>query len=305
MAPGPPAAGGGAVRVQPEPAPGASVLPSDKGVDRERDWLRRSLGVRYDTAAAFVSRVLSESPGLHGGPRSSAGDALTDLAAVRLYLSGSTPAIDAAIRSATAGAHVPLARCAGSGLRRLPSYRGGAVLRANLSAAERSWYREGTLVTEHSFLTALSAIRRDLPGNTDVLLWSLTARRTALVAPELPDRLLFAPGTRFKVLRAVGGDRPAVMMREVAAAELDERGRLREERVPLDEIALTGLDQLHTFWHKAEDGTGATPGDPLPEEAADAFCTAPGLLQTRPGAPGGPRRPAPSTGTPPQQGGKL
>ncbi|MCA1217013.1 hypothetical protein [Streptomyces sp. 8L] len=294
---------GGPVRVQPEPAPGADVLPPANGVDRERDWLRRNLGAPYDTAAAFVSRVLSEAPGLHSGPRRPVGDALTDLAAVRLYLTGSTAAMDAAIRAATTGPHVPLARCVASGLRRLPSHRGGAVLRAALSPAERAWYREGSVVVERSFLAALSALRPALPGDTDILLWSLTARRTALVVPELPDRLLFTPGTRFKVLRAVGGDRPAVLMREMAASELDDEGQPREERAPLDEIALTGLDQLHALWQRAEDpaGDGAV-GDPLPPEHVNSFRAAPGLFQPPPGVP-----PVPAAtshpGTTPERGG--
>ncbi|CAM5608185.1 putative protein OS=Streptomyces griseorubiginosus OX=67304 GN=AQJ54_40410 PE=4 SV=1 [Streptomyces griseorubiginosus] len=294
------------VRVQPQPAPAADVLPPAKGVERERDWLRRNLGARYDTAAALVSRVLSEAPGLHGGPRSSVGASLTDLAAVRLYLTGSTTAIDAAIRSGATGPHVPLARCVASGLRRLPSHRGGAIVRAALTPAERAWYRENMVVVERSFLAALSSIRPRLPGDTDIVLWSLTARRTALVVPELPDRLLFAPGTRFKVLRTIGGDRPAVLMREMAAAELDERGQPHEERVPLDEIALTGLDHLHALWQKAEDATDEDAmGDPLPPEHADAFRAAPGLLQRPPGDPGDPGAPTPARdpGTTPQQGG--
>ena len=292
----PPLAGGGpgTVRVQPEPSAAAGVVPSSKGVGKERDWVRRSLGGRYDTAAALVARVLSQSPGLAGGPRGSAGEALTDLAAMRLYLSGSTPDIDDAIRSATAGPHVPLARCATAGMRRLPSYRGGAVLRATLSDAERAWYEEGKPVVEHSFLSALSSIRRGLRGNTDMLFWSLTARRTGLLVPEVPDRLVFTPGTRFKVLRVVEGDRPAVLLRELAAPEVDEAGNLREERVPLDEIALTGLDQLHAFLKQAESDPEIPANDPLPDEYADAFCSAPGLLQSRPGRTAGSRPPAAS-----------
>lgn len=293
--------GAGAPRVQPAPAPAADVVPPEKGIDRERDWVRRSLGARYDTAAAFVTRLLSESPGLHGGPRSSASDALTDLAAARLYLSGATSAIDAAIRAATTGPHVPLSRCAAGGLRRLPSYRGGALLRATLSAAERAWYREGTAFTERSFLSALSAVRRGLAGNTDVLIWSLTARRTALVLPEIPDRVVFAPGTGFKVLRTVDGDRPAIMLRELSASEADEQGRVGEGRVPLDEIALAGLEQIHEFWKQAGDDPERT-GDPLPDEHAAAFRAAPGLLQTPPNTPGGPRQPGSSAGTLPQKG---
>ncbi|MCX4428690.1 hypothetical protein [Streptomyces mirabilis] len=293
--------GGDTPRVQPSPAPAADVVPPEKGIDRERDWVRRSLGARYDTAAAFVTRLLSESPGLHGGPRNSASDALTDLAAVRLYLSGATPAIDAAIRAAATGPHVPLSRCAATGLRRLPSYRGGALLRATLSAAERAWYRESMAFTERSFLSALSAIRRDLTGNTDILIWSLTARRTALVLPEIADRVVFPPGTGFKVLRTVDGDRPAIMLRELSMPEVDEQGRIGEGRVPLDEIALAGLEQIHAFWKQAGDDPERT-GDPLPDAYAEAFRAAPGLLQTPPRTPDGPRQPESSAGTLPQKG---
>ncbi|MCZ1007837.1 hypothetical protein O1L68_14995 [Streptomyces lydicus] len=284
----------------PNPRPPPSCC-RPKGVDRN------ATGCAAASASATTPRRpwspgCSQSPGLAGGPRGSTADALTDLAAIRLYLSGSTPDIDAAIRSAVAGPHVPLARCATAGMRRLPSYRGGAILRATLSDAERAWYEEGRLVTEHSFLAALSALRRGLPGNTDVLFWSMTARRTGLLAPEIPDRLLFTPGTRFKVLRSVDGDRPAVLLRELAASEVDEAGNLREERVPLDEIALKGLDQLHALWKQAEQDTEVPAGDPLPDEHADAFRSAPGLLQSQPDRPAGPRPPAASNGPRPQKG---
>jgi hypothetical protein len=92
-------------------------------------------------------------------------------------------------------------------------------------------------------------------------------------------------------------------MREMAAAELDEQGQPREERVPLDEIALTGLDHLHALWLKAEDTSDEEAmGDPLPPEHADAFRAAPGLLQPPPGDPGTPT-PALGPGTTSQQGG--
>jgi hypothetical protein len=269
------------------------VVPPEKGLERERGWLRRSLGERFDTAAGFAQRVLSESPGLHTGPRNSASDALTDLAAVRLYLTGATASIDAAIRAGTAGPHVPLARCAAGGLRRLPSYRGPATLRATLSPAEYAWYREGRVVREHSFLAALSGVRRGLPGNTDVLVWSLTARRTSMLVPDIPDRVLFAPGTGFKVLSSVDGARPVVMLRELSASEFDQHGRVDDARVPLDEIALAGLQQISTLWQQAEDDADSQAGDPLPEEHADAFGAPPGLLQNPAARPRQPMSSAP------------
>jgi hypothetical protein len=280
-------------QAQPEPTAAASVVPPEKGLERERGWLRRSLGERFDTAAGFAQRVLSESPGLHTGPRNSASDALTDLAAVRLYLTGATASIDAAIRAGAAGPHVPLARCAAGGLRRLPSYRGPATLRATLSPAEYAWYREGRVVREHSFLAALSGVRRGLPGNTDVLVWSLTARRTSMLVPDIPDRVLFAPGTGFKVLSSVDGARPVVMLRELSAAEFDQHGRVDDARVPLDEIALAGLQQISTLWQQAEDDADSQAGDPLPEEHADAFGAPPGLLQNPAARPRQPMSSAP------------
>jgi hypothetical protein len=276
------------------------VTPSERGLDRELAWLRRSIGERYDTAAAFVSRVLSESPGLHSGSRASANDALTELAAVRLYLSGASTAIDAAIRAGSTGPHVPLARCAAAGLRRLPSYRGVAVLRTWLDDAQLAWYHEGRVVTERSFLAALSAVRPGLPGDTDILVWSLTARRTALVIPEVPDRVLFGPGTRFKVLRAHAGDRSVVLLRELSATESDLDDGTGAKRLPLDEIALTGLEQAHAFWQQVESASDGQPAHHLPDGHADGFSASPGLLSsTTPG--GGPRRQAGQAATTPKK----
>ncbi|MBY8886053.1 hypothetical protein K7472_14470 [Streptomyces sp. PTM05] len=290
-----------APRAQPEPSRAADIAPSDQGLERERDWLRRGLGERYDTATGFVSRVLSEAPGLRGGAHHPGPDALTDLAAVHLYLAGATSAIDTAIRTGTPGPHVPLARCAANGLRRLPSHRGATLLRATLGARERAWYAEaadaGTPVVERSFLSAATTVRRGLPGTTDVLVWSLTARRTALVAPDIPDRVLFAPGTRFKVLRVTDGDRPAVLLREIHGSEA-ENGRPGGDPAAVDDIATTGLDRVHALWREIEQDPGRQAGEPLPDEHADVFRAAPGLLQDEPGGPHGPVRPA----APPQKG---
>ncbi|MCX4744011.1 hypothetical protein OG455_00530 [Kitasatospora sp. NBC_01287] len=266
-APARPVAG---VRVQTVPGPAAGVVPPARGLEQERAWVRRTFSARYNAIAGTVSRVMSESPGLRGVSRSDTVDALTDLVAVRLYLSGDSTAVDEAIRAATAGPHVPLARCVTAGLRRLPSYRGPALLRTRLTAAERAWYADGRTAVEWAFCTAWTAPPPAPAGGTDFLIWSMTARRTALLDPPAPDRVLFLPGTAFKVLRTdESGDRPVVLLRELspaeaagdpqagAAAVVDPAAR----RLPLDEIALDSLERSVTaLGLESRSETAGTPG---------------------------------------------
>ncbi|MFD8542568.1 hypothetical protein [Streptomyces sp. NPDC059649] len=280
-----------AVCVQPVPTASACVVPPDRDTVREREWVRRTFSAQFNALAGTVSRVMSESPGLRGASRSGASDALTDLVAVRLYLSGDSAAVDAAIRTAAAGPHVPLARCVAAGLRRLPSYRGAALLRAKVSPAERSWYREGRLVTEWAFCTAYSAPHPGPEDGTDFLIWSMTARRTALIDPPVPHRVVFLPGTAFKVLRPSDGADGPVLLRELSPSEIAEDGRVDVQRVPLDEIALDGLERSADVLRESD---GAPPADARRAgpgaRRGRTFGSAPGLIgeppRQRPGDSG-------------------
>ncbi|MFF7472441.1 hypothetical protein [Streptomyces sp. NPDC008092] len=272
----------GAVRVQPVPRAAAGALPPERGVAQERDWMRRTFSEQYNALAGSVSRVMSESPGLRGRSRTEAADALTDLVAVRLYLSGDPRQADAAVREAVPGPHVPLARCVTAGLRRLPSYRGPTLLRTRLGEAERAWYREGGLVTEWAFCHARTSLHPGPRGSgaTDVLIWSMTARRTSSLDPAVPDRVVFLPGTVFKVLRAEG---PAVLMRELSPSEAAEAaeaakaagntvgggGGGRDVAAKLDEIAVKGLEKILDALERTGTDAGAESADP------------PGLIVTR------------------------
>ncbi|MFD7794968.1 hypothetical protein [Streptomyces sp. NPDC059759] len=249
------------VRVQPVPRTAACALPPERGVAQERDWVRRTYSEQYNATAGSVSRMMSESPGLRGGSRTEAADALTELVSVRLYLSGDSRTADAAVRTATAGPHVPLARCVTAGLRRLPSYRGPALLRTRLADAERAWYRDDRLVTEWAFCHARTSLHAGPRGGgaTDVLIWSMTARRTGALDPAVPDRVVFLPGTSFKVLRTVGD---AVLMREVSPSEIAVDGRVDLQRVKLDEIALKGLGNILDALEKAGTDAKAESADP-------------------------------------------
>lgn len=248
-----------AVCVQPVPTATACAIPPQRGIAQERDWVRRTFGARYHATAGTVSRVLSQAPALRGGSRAGQTEALTDLVAVSLYLAGDSGAVDEAVRAATVGPHVPLARCVAAGLRRLPSYRGAALLRSRVSQAERAWYRTGRLTTEWAFCTAQAAAHSSSEAGTDFLIWSLTARRTSLLDPAAPDRVVFAPGTAFKVLRAASDEDAPVLLRELLAGEIARDGRVEPPQLPLDEIALHGLDQAAQLLAWAHQTAAAVP----------------------------------------------
>lgn len=275
-----PGAAAGA-RVQAVPSPAACAVPPRDGIAREREWLRGAFRQQYNDGAGAVARLLSEVPGLRGTAQTPTEDVLTDLVAARLYLRGDSALLDRQVRAATVGPHIPLARCVAAGVRRLPSYRGATVLRAALGGAEWDWYRHRTLVTEWAFCWALTAAAPELPGDTDILIWSMTARRTALLAPDQPARVLFLPGTTFKVLAVRDGDRRAVLLRELSASEISADGRVDTGRTALDDMALSGLEQADRSRQAAEPGTA--PG--LTPEQAVRFTAPPGLVLPPPPAP--------------------
>ncbi|WP_213453730.1 hypothetical protein [Rhizomonospora bruguierae] len=252
------ARGAGRVRHQPVPASGASALLPSRPPEEERRWLRRTLSREFDAMASSVSRIMSEHPGMQGHSVA-AEDVLADSVAVRLYLSRRGEGIDAGLRSGRNGPHVPFARCVVSGLSRLPSFRGTTIYR--LSPDEPDWelYTNRRLLTDWSFVNALSGPCSSQEGDTDVLIWSMTARRTALLEPAgdeaVVDRVVFLPGTSFKILqtrRASGARRGAILLREIGANEIDDDGRVDPDRVSLDELAVTSLRRSVERWDRAE-----------------------------------------------------
>jgi hypothetical protein len=266
------AGGGDTPRVQPVPGPEASLIPPPEGIARERAWVRRALSRQYDPAAGAVGRVLAENPGIRGDDATSAADRLTDLVAVRTYLFDHAGGLDAALRSGRPGPHVPFGRCAAAGLRRLPAYRGAARLSVTLAEPDFQWYQSRDVVTDWAFCAAVTSGRVRLPGNAEFRIWSMTARRTGLLDARLPSQVLFLPGTRFKVLRVGDGKRRQVLLRELSSSEVTAAGQAGPGRVPLDEIAMRGLERAAAAWHEA----GAA--EDLPAGHGSRFNNAPGLI---------------------------
>lgn len=257
------------VRMQPVPPASASALLPGRPLDEERAWLRRTLSREFDSMASSVARIISEHPGLQASGAVGRDDVLADSVAVRLYLSRRGTGVDVGLRSGSNGPHVPFARCAVSGLSRLPSYRGATIYRTSPTEQEWQHYRTRRLVTNWAFVSTLTGPCESQDGDTDVLVWSMTARRTALLesdgAERVEDRALFLPGTHFKILELQepsGGDRGAILMREIGAKEIDGDGRVDPDRAPLDDLAIVSLRRSLERWSTAEPtrrvGAGST-----------------------------------------------
>jgi hypothetical protein len=193
----------GAPSVRPRPAP---ALPAGPAPEPPREMAAppvpappvwENTGTPKDTAV--VSLALQHEPGLGGLLPPDI--VLAGLLAVRLQLTV------AARRAAeeewqTPPSDVPpeVEPDTLAALCLLPVHHGVVGMRADLDAATLARYRtHRTATASHLFSASLTGMP-GAPGNTDVLLFSVTGRRTALLEPELPDRVLFTPGTRFQVL---------------------------------------------------------------------------------------------------------
>lgn len=259
------------------PDPEASAILPETGVTEERDWLRRTLGAEYGLQANAVGRILSEHPGFQGALVKSKQDVLTDAVAVRLHLSQQGAAIDMALRTNMVGPHVPFARCVVSGLNRLPSHRGPAIFAASPTSAQLAVYDRQVLLTDWSFVHALTAPCAAQQGDTDVVIWSMSARRTKLLEPaaeSVPDRVVFVPGTCFKLLHrrpATAGERGQILLRELTAGEIAEDGHVDVRRGVLDDMAITSLTEQVERW------SAESPERRVGDLAAERFGVLPGL----------------------------
>jgi hypothetical protein len=242
------------VRRQRRPDPEVAALPDNGDLTDERAWLRADLGARYDAMAASMSRILADNSGFEGIPPKLDRDAVADAVAVRRYLSWEGDGIDHALRMGSAGPHVPFARCVAAGLRRLPAHRGPVVFSVSPTAEELRQLRPHGVLTEWGFLNALTAPCAATGGAFDVLLWSITGRRTASSEPETSrtdNRVVFLPGSRFTALIIIepsGGARGQIFLRELASSEIDGDDGAPAGLTQMDELAVTSLHRQVGIW---------------------------------------------------------
>jgi hypothetical protein len=267
-----------APRFQPTPDAAVAALIAPRGLEEERTWLRKARSRQYAALANSVGRILSEHPGFHDALAATSGAVLTDAVSVRLYLSSEGDDVDTALRSGRGGPHVPFARCVVSGLSRLPSHRGATVFRMTPTDAQWEKYHKRSLVTDWGFVNTLACPYDGQDGDVDVSIWSITGRRTKLLEPDdapVVDRVLFTPGTNFKVLsmgEPSDGRRGHIMLRELAAAEIAPDGRVTDRGLSFDEIALEVLRGAQDSW------AATKPRRTLPASAGQRFRVLPGLL---------------------------
>ena len=204
-----------------------------------------------------LARVLSEHPGFEG-LRDGSSAALTDAVAVRLYLSSPRGAtLDAALRTGTVGPHIPFARCLVAGLARLPSHRGPTSFAATPTPDQWALYRDHSVVTEWGFVHSVAGPDTDQPGDTDVLVWSMTGRRTRLLEADaggVPQRVLFVPGTQFKILELTEPRPPrrgTILIRELTTRDLDDSGQATAVQRSFDDLALASMHRDYESWSGA------------------------------------------------------
>ncbi|MCX4536957.1 hypothetical protein OHA79_07965 [Streptomyces sp. NBC_00841] len=212
------------VRAQPVPRAAARIVSNGgRGIARDRLQLCSQYGTRFRRTMSDVGGALPKEWASGDGRRAGDVGALADLAAVRLYLAEEWAWLDPTLLEGEPGAHIPLARCVASGLRRLPAYRGPAIVRTGVADSLVRWYRDNPVVVDHGFWNATSSPAALGAGGPGYLVWSLTGRRTESVDPYTRGRLVFVPGTRFKVLKVLDSRGPRVLMREMFPQEPAEK----------------------------------------------------------------------------------
>ncbi|GAA1027214.1 MULTISPECIES: hypothetical protein [Amycolatopsis] len=275
-----PAAGEAATAEAPAagpPEPPRPEPPAAEDLESAREWLKANWPADFGAHTAAVEAVLAKNPKVFrirsGAERLGA---VADAVALRMYLAGQGIEIDPGLRTGQSGADRTFSRCVAAGLAALPAYRGAAVSALTPTAAQWAVLDASALVTELGFLNLLAEPCSAAAGDTDLLVWSVSGRRTALLEPATGavDRVMFAPKTAFKVLelaRPGGASRGRIVLRELPAAEITAEGQPAPNRSSLDEMAKKSIRRSEERW------AAAVPALRVPAAAAARFRVLPGV----------------------------
>jgi hypothetical protein len=181
--------------------------------------------------------------------------ARTDLVALHMYLTldqGPLSRADLADRLAAGDdSFASYAVCLASGLDRLPSYRGAAVrggLTPDPGLDGLDALDPGTVLHEPGPLSALSIDAAPGASSGRYVIWSSSGRRVrsllgASPTSVVPDEVVFAPGTAFRLLAVRSQEvAPVVLLRELPGAVPAVAGR-PEPLDDLDRGILSRLDE--------------------------------------------------------------
>ncbi|MCD0484793.1 hypothetical protein LO771_20950 [Streptacidiphilus sp. ASG 303] len=281
-----------------------------RSTGEERLAFRALAGPSWDLHATWASRTAELLPGTAGEEREAA---LADLVALRLYLTAADgPLGHAALAAdlrAGGGVLLPYAACLTSGLGRLAPYRGAVVRGAAPGAAAAGppgGAVPGAVLHEPAPVCGLPLDPGALlPHGTGYLVWSVGGRRVQRSAGSSPasDEVVFAPGTRFRVLEVRPGSAgPLVLLRELpddGASPGEPGGPGAGDRAVLERLDrfLSGRPVGAAVpWPARCAGPLGTGRGPGPQGAADCGQGVPGGPPQAPaGAPeqqSSPRRPA-------------
>ena len=227
------------------PDPSCRAIPDPEMIEEDRAWMRENFGDQYSAGQATVERILAGYSGFEAEA-----DLVADATALHMFLSSIGVGLSEALRDGTFGPQVPFGRCVSSGLERMPEHEGTAFVPADLTAEQLSWIGRRGLLTEWGFTEAL-AQPAGLTGTVDVFIWSLNGRRTQPLESDggyyVDGRVVFLPGTRFQVLRAVapaGGVRGRLLLRQLTSDAAPD---------PLSEdVIVAELERIAAQWIAAK-----------------------------------------------------
>ncbi|WP_370942214.1 hypothetical protein AB5J62_24205 [Amycolatopsis sp. cg5] len=255
--------------LQQEPDPGARVWPLPEDFSAEQDMARPGLEAAFDALSLKVGAAMRRFSSHREVPES----VLTAAVAAGLYLSGEAPDIDASLRAGAEGPHIGFGRCVADGLRKLPRHREATATVVDPGPEVWALLETGTVVREWGFFHARTVLGPVEAGATDLVVRSLTGRSTSSMESAedgLTDRVVFLPGTSFKVLEAVapeGERRGRLLIRELPAAEA---GRVSDS----DDVVLAALQAF------AREGRRSA--EPVSEAFSRHRGTVPGIADGRP-----------------------
>ncbi|RSN08030.1 hypothetical protein DMC63_34470 [Streptomyces sp. WAC 05977] len=214
------------VAVQVTPRPELRAWPLIPGFAPDQELVRAGREEAFDRLSEEVlgiwRRFAPNRPMSDGG--------LAEAVAAGLYLAGDDPDVDRGLRAGAEGPHVDFARCVAAGLQKLPVHRNVAATVVSPPPGVWELLRGNPVLREWGFLSLLTVPEEAADGSTDLVVWSVTGRLTALIEPKdkgLPHRVVFLPGTVFKVIEVVEpteNERGRILMRELVESESGEGG---------------------------------------------------------------------------------